>query len=542
MSQVAGVQTTDADDAGGTAAAASDGEPAPDEAAPGEAGAWGWARLAGVDRFLWAAIALGVVLRFWGLGAQSLWYDEWLSAEAASGTLAHLRRYVTDQAGIPPTYFAVMWGWARVFGDGDAALRVPSALLGVATVPVMYAAAREWCRSRRVARMAALLTAVHPMLVWYSQEARPYSLLALVAALSLLSLGRFRARGERRDLLQWALACAVMIAVHYFAVFLVAAEALALLLLRRPRWREVLAACWPAAIVLLVLSPFAVQQFSRRSNHSWITTHRLVMRLSDAGHTALVGPGPFNGRMWMIVAAVAAVAVALALVRGNRRERQAAIVGVAVGSVSVGLAIGANVFGVDMVLARYLIGSLVLGIVVVAIGLGAARVPRVIGWSGVAVLGAASLVTVVADARDPHLQRADWRAVAAAHEAGGTTTGARLLVMNLHDYLGGPLFRYLDGARPVDDEPVIVDQIDILVAKQTPKPCNLFVGLECGLVFLGAPPPEPLASQLTLDERIDLDQFVIERYRTDGPIRVVAADMVPDRDRSHSLVVITGHG
>jgi uncharacterized membrane protein len=29
-----------------------------------------------------------------------------------------------------------MWGWVRVFGDGEAALRTVSALAGVATIPV----------------------------------------------------------------------------------------------------------------------------------------------------------------------------------------------------------------------------------------------------------------------------------------------------------------------------------------------------------------------------------------------------------------------
>ena len=237
----------------------------PDQAAPrNEARSPGWRdRLRRVDRWLLAVVALGAAVRLWGLGAQSLWYDEWLTSRAASGDLTYLRGYVTGQAGIPPTYFAIMWVWARLVGDGDAALRSFSALVGVATIPVAYATVRELGRRRAVARGAALLVAVHPALVWYSQEARPYSLLALLGALSLWALARLWTRRGRRDLVAWAVVCALAMAVHYFAVFLVVAEALAVLVARRPARRDLLAAGAAAGVVLALLAPFAVRQLPR---------------------------------------------------------------------------------------------------------------------------------------------------------------------------------------------------------------------------------------------------------------------------------------
>jgi hypothetical protein len=58
----------------------------------------------------------------------------------------------------------------------------------VATVPVVYLIGLE-LRGRRAGLMAAALAAVNPMLLWYSQEARAYSLLALLCAVSLLLAG-----------------------------------------------------------------------------------------------------------------------------------------------------------------------------------------------------------------------------------------------------------------------------------------------------------------------------------------------------------------
>jgi uncharacterized membrane protein len=507
---------------------------------PAEGSRPGWrGHLRRVDRWLLAVVALGVVLRFWGIGAQSLWYDEWLTSLAASGDVEYLRSYVTGQAGIPPTYFAVMWVWARVVGDGDAALRSFSALAGVATIPVAYATVRELGRRRAVARAAALLVAVHPALIWYSQEARPYSLLCLLGALSLWALARLWTRRGRGDLVVWAVVCALAIAVHYFAVFLVAAEVLAVLVARRPARRDLLAAGAGAGVVLVLLSPFAIRQFSRRGNHDWITDYALRNRLSHAGHGALTGPTPPTERWWLIAAAVVALAVVLLVVRGDRGERRAAGAAAGLGLGTVVLALAANLVRVDMVLERYLIVTLVLFIVAVAIALGTARAPRGVGWAGVAVLCALSLVSVVVSARDPDLQRADWRAVAEAHQV-GASGGDRLLVMNFHGYLGRPLQRYLEGERVVPpDETVTVEQIDFLVSGPSDRPCDGFIGLECTMIFLGFGPTEAVAPDLRLRERIDVGQFTIERYDTDGPLTVTGGDLVPPNDVPYSMVLLT---
>ena len=90
------------------------------------------------------AIVVAVVLRLWGLGSQSLWYDEWLTARAAGGSLGDLYRYVTEQAGIPPTFFGLEWLWAQVFGTSEASLRALPVLAGIATVPVAAWAASAW--------------------------------------------------------------------------------------------------------------------------------------------------------------------------------------------------------------------------------------------------------------------------------------------------------------------------------------------------------------------------------------------------------------
>jgi hypothetical protein len=134
--------------------------------------------------------------------------------------------------------------------------------------------------------------------------------------------------------------------------------------------------------------------------------------------------------------------------------------------------------------------------------------------------------------------------VADAHELAGLDGDPRererLLVVSLHGFLAQPLHGYLDGERVLGgDDSVTVEQIDVVVAKSTTEPCNLFVGLACALVFLGPPPPEPLASRLTLVDEVDLDQFVLQRFVADEPVTVSPADVVPAPNLTRSLVLVT---
>jgi uncharacterized membrane protein len=121
-------------------------------------------------------------------------------------------------------------------------------------VPATWAAARLTLPERS-ALIAAALVAFSPLLIWYSQEARAYALLALLTTLGLLFFLRaLRHPGPpaARDLALWSLCSLLALLSHYFALFPVAAQALWLLLARGcspssasapPRRR----CCWRAA-------------------------------------------------------------------------------------------------------------------------------------------------------------------------------------------------------------------------------------------------------------------------------------------------------
>ena len=148
-------------------------------------------------RTIWAALPLlwlATALRFYRLGAQSFWNDEGNSARLAERSI---KLIVEGAAGDvhPPLYYLLLSGWRQLLGDGEFALRTLSAFAGVLLVAGVFALGWLFVQKRYGARkgwvfLAALFAAMHPALVYYSQEARMYALLGLWAVLSTLLLLR----------------------------------------------------------------------------------------------------------------------------------------------------------------------------------------------------------------------------------------------------------------------------------------------------------------------------------------------------------------
>src|SRR5207248_3731615 len=131
--------------------------------------------------------ALAAVLRFATLGHQSFWLDESYALgdirfHSLSGMLGWMRVHEMT----PPLYFFAARGWTHLFGTSEVGLRSLSALLGTATVPLVYLAGAT-LRSRRLGLVAAGFAAFSPLLVWYAQEGRNYALLVFLAAIAFLA-------------------------------------------------------------------------------------------------------------------------------------------------------------------------------------------------------------------------------------------------------------------------------------------------------------------------------------------------------------------
>jgi len=132
-------------------------------------------------------VALAAVLRFYRLGFQSFWIDELLTIQAANigERLGFLEIFWNIQGPIHALLVHAIGGLTLA----EAPLRSVSAVFGVATVPVVYLLGTALA-DRRAGLAAALLLAVSPFAVWYSQELRNYSMLIFFASVSTLAAWR----------------------------------------------------------------------------------------------------------------------------------------------------------------------------------------------------------------------------------------------------------------------------------------------------------------------------------------------------------------
>jgi hypothetical protein len=362
-------------------------------------------------------IVLGAVLRFSTLDLQSYRYDEAVTV----GRVLHANFFDTWAAiprseSTPPLYYLLAWAWSKPFGTGEAWMRSLSALAGTASIAVVYLAARALPVPRRGALIAAAIVAVSPVLIWFSQDARAYALVFLLSALSFLFFARARRSGAGRDLVWWGAFSTLALATHYFAGFLIAPEAVLLLLGRNRRG----AALATMAIVAMgaLLTPIALEQ-SEHDHASWIASQPIGGRLERAGAKFVGldngdehGSRQGDGVPLAVPAALALLAVALLVWRGDPEERRGAGTAALVGAAAVGLALLAAALGRDYFDGRNLLPAFVPLLIVVGAGFGVRRTR----WAGLAAAGAlcvsALLFSLEID-RLPRLQRENLRNAAA---------------------------------------------------------------------------------------------------------------------------------
>lgn len=403
---------------------------------------------------------LAALLRFATLDAQSFAHDESVTAgRVLDPNFIQMLKEVAGGESTPPLYYAMAWFWSKLFGTGEVGLRALSALIGTAVAPVAYALGAKLA-SRRVGVVLCALVAVNPMLVWFSQEARAYSLLVLASAASVLLFAYALESPTRRRLALWAAASALTLATHYFGLLLVAPEAIWLCATWR-RERDVRLAVGAVIAAGLVLAPVAVYQ-ALANRTSWIARIPLGDRLSDLADSFLAGPtGAQLAHVVPVAAVLVGVGLALLAWRAEGRERDGARVAATLGLVVVLVPLGLILVGADRVLAKNLLPALVPLALVVAAGLGARR-SGLLGTAATVGLCAVSVLVVIRVAGTPELQRVDWRRAAELVRAG--TSAAVVTPENgdnpLRLYLGLDHDYEWEGVDPPVQEVVVVGWAD----------------------------------------------------------------------------------
>lgn len=220
--------------------------------------------------------AAGAFLRLYGLDVQSFWNDELESwrisnQESLSQVFFQMRNDMH-----PPGWQMFLYFWEDWVGDSQVLMRLPSAIAGVAAIPLMFLLGR-YLYSDKEGLIAAAITAVAWPAVYFSQEARAYSMVfAMSAASTLLWLQVMRRINAEKRLPGWKAAAYAVVAVitatlHYYGLVLIVLQATvaAIAFFRNPDklWR---ALPLYVAVVIAYIPWLATMQTQASHGSTWI--------------------------------------------------------------------------------------------------------------------------------------------------------------------------------------------------------------------------------------------------------------------------------
>lgn len=184
----------------------------------------------GVPFLLALIVLLALGLRLARLTFQPLWWDEgWSLYFAASDVPSLLDLTSVDIH--PPLYYLLLRLWQSVAGSDVVSVRLFSVLIGTAAVPLFSLLGRRLL-GRGGGLLAALLLAISPFHVYYSQEVRMYGLVTLLGLATFYFAHRWATEQvpAHDSLLGFVLAAAAALYTQYYAAFLLLGLNLALAL------------------------------------------------------------------------------------------------------------------------------------------------------------------------------------------------------------------------------------------------------------------------------------------------------------------------
>ena len=425
-----------------------------------------------------ALTAGAAVLRFYRLGHQGFWFDEANTAQLVHFSVGKMLGQIPHSESTPPLYYCVAWVWARVFGYGEAGLRSLSAVAGVLTVPVAFGAGAKLV-SKRTGLIVAALCACNPFLIWYSQEARSYSLLVLFSALTLFSFAYVLERPTPRTVALWVVCSALALATHYYAVVVVAPQA-AWLLFRLRNDRAVQAGLAVVAVCGLALIPLALSQHST-GHDSWIAQSDLGARLRQIIPQFLIGTdAPARTLLKYLAMALALLGLGFLAARRNTTPGRRALLPLGLAGSGFVLSLAFIAAGSDALITRNIIGLWLPAAIAVAAGLALAR-PWLLGALAAAALCGIGVAAAVGVATDYNFQRPNWRLVAQVLGPRPAVGSQRVILLQHYGTLL-PLSLYLPHMQLVRGRGVSgVREFDV-IALSSPQQPLCWWGAACNLL------------------------------------------------------------
>lgn len=165
-----------------------------------------------VGLVVFAAVSFGNMSRW------SIWFDEAFSAYLLRYNFIDIARYTASDVH-PPLYYWLLKLWSLVFGESIIALRSLSLVFIMCAVVVAYFFAKKYF-GKKSALLTVVLMSISPMLVRYSEEARMYGLVVLIATAATVVLVEATLKPTRRKWILYGVLVSLGMWTHYFTAII----------------------------------------------------------------------------------------------------------------------------------------------------------------------------------------------------------------------------------------------------------------------------------------------------------------------------------
>lgn len=260
------------------------------------------------NKMLIIITALGILTRAIFLFHHDIWLDEAISILIARLPIDKLL-FAASFDNNPPLYYLLLHSWLQI-SQNPLWLRSLSLIFSVITIPATFLLAKN-LTTKRIAILAALLTAIMPVQLYYAGEVRFYSLLILLASIIFYHSSKTT---NNNSPITTALMTTVLVYTHYFGLFVIAA---ALLLARRKSLKQQKSWLKGTIIGLLLVTPWFLYTIGKPHPQPWYPNPLLSLLFmpvaSTTGLTGITSPSTLNQFPMLFILIISGLALVFLL-------------------------------------------------------------------------------------------------------------------------------------------------------------------------------------------------------------------------------------
>jgi hypothetical protein len=201
-------------------------------------------------RLLFSLFLIGGLLRFYNFWTNPLWLDEYVTWWIVSGDgWDEVVQRALQAAGQSPFYGLVVKMATSVLSYGPFQLRLPSLVFGIATLAIVYPLAMRILHNQQAAVTSLVIFILSERLIYYSQNARPYSLSVFLTMLSFFCFLGITQTPRTKTILTYVTVTTLLIYSHLVFFLVVVVQAVYLILMKN--WREIASKTWLVSFVAI---------------------------------------------------------------------------------------------------------------------------------------------------------------------------------------------------------------------------------------------------------------------------------------------------